>query len=513
MTQSLLAFDTDRIKSYVFATGKLAEIRGASALLDRLNRQTMPDIVQVDPTHRIYAHGGSGLFLVPTERVTAIITALQRRYHETTAAAGVTGVELALPEGFDLHSPLPSHWKHLGLRLRVAKDGNPDYAGRVAHPFLKACDSCGVFPAAQRFPEPGGEPALLCRSCAAKRAEDQRIKRQIPQVIQQEIKPNDALLWHRLVHALQQSGYPIHNRERPDDFTQLGEQSRPQGYLGLIYADGDGMGRRLETIPTLQAMRTFANDIDQALYGAVKQAILTHLVPEPDAASLPFDVLLLGGDDLVMVTTAQTALETALTIQEQFTALLQPNYSDPDPPGLSVAVILAHVNFPFGALFDIAESALKFAKKQRAKRGVSEGLLNFLVINSANHLDFKDYYNDQLRHLGWQNDDPDLYRTLRPYTAADMRQLLQTGATLRDAPRTKLEQLRRAVFEPRTQAMLEGMVALLRWRDTGQRECIQQFVATFADHQRQVNFPWFERNGTYHTPLLDLVELFDFLPR
>jgi hypothetical protein len=37
--KSLVAMDTDHIKQYVFATDKLKEIRGASSILDRLNRE------------------------------------------------------------------------------------------------------------------------------------------------------------------------------------------------------------------------------------------------------------------------------------------------------------------------------------------------------------------------------------------------------------------------------------------------------------------------------------------
>ena len=44
---SVLSFDTDRIKKYIFATSKLKEIRGASALLDSLNRE-LPQIIEED---------------------------------------------------------------------------------------------------------------------------------------------------------------------------------------------------------------------------------------------------------------------------------------------------------------------------------------------------------------------------------------------------------------------------------------------------------------------------------
>ena len=45
MRKSLVALDTDHIKGYVFGTDKLKEIRGASSLLDRLNRQVMRELM------------------------------------------------------------------------------------------------------------------------------------------------------------------------------------------------------------------------------------------------------------------------------------------------------------------------------------------------------------------------------------------------------------------------------------------------------------------------------------
>ncbi|HLC15822.1 MAG TPA: hypothetical protein VJL89_06310 [Thermodesulfovibrionia bacterium] len=51
MNRVIASFDTDRIKEYVFSTGILKEIRGASTLLDELNRKEMQEkIKEIDPT-------------------------------------------------------------------------------------------------------------------------------------------------------------------------------------------------------------------------------------------------------------------------------------------------------------------------------------------------------------------------------------------------------------------------------------------------------------------------------
>ncbi|RLC76109.1 MAG: hypothetical protein DRI61_13855, partial [Chloroflexi bacterium] len=64
----LVSFDTDRIKDYVFATSDLKKIRGASALLEELNkektlgkiREIYPDL----PDEYIIVGGGVAMTIV-----------------------------------------------------------------------------------------------------------------------------------------------------------------------------------------------------------------------------------------------------------------------------------------------------------------------------------------------------------------------------------------------------------------------------------------------------------------
>ncbi|MBV5280234.1 MAG: hypothetical protein J0651_02950, partial [Actinobacteria bacterium] len=56
------------IKNYVFGTDKLVEIRGASALLDNLNRDVIPErVIQIFGTSRstcVFAGGGAAQFII-----------------------------------------------------------------------------------------------------------------------------------------------------------------------------------------------------------------------------------------------------------------------------------------------------------------------------------------------------------------------------------------------------------------------------------------------------------------
>lgn len=501
MSRSLIAFDTDHIKQYVFGTGRLREIRGASALLDRLNREIMPNLVGGTC---FYANGGSGLFEVDTVKSAIGVEAVARAYRQETGSASVTGVSVALPDHWaDLQAELDLvRW-----RLRFAKDRAAETQTLCTHPLLHFCDSCGTGYAEQTSSE--GE--MLCASCCAKRAEDERVKAEIQRWSPDGQKPNPYRLWQRLMNDLHAVGYPISNHERPKDFETLGNLSSPSGYMGLIYADGDGMGQVIETISDPSKLRDFATAVDGSVYQAVQESVAVHLRPQGPKC-WPFDVLLLGGDDLVMVTRAQSAIETALYIVERFPELTKERWGT--PLYLSASVVLTHVNYPIGSLLSLAESGLRFAKRRVAQHRLKDqalggGLLNFTVVNSANHLDFEDYYQQTLR--AEEPDGTRLYRTQRPYTAAEMQRLLALVRSMQGVPRTKLEQLRRAVFKSRRQGTIDAMKAVLRLRNDQQRKVLFQLVGTTA--AEQLALPWIEQGGDWVTSVLDVVELLDFVPK
>jgi hypothetical protein len=488
----LVAFDTDRIKEYVFATDALREIRGASARLDQLNRRIMPYLVRrADPgMQRIYAHGGAGLFVVDTDRADRARLAVERAYRKYTGgAASVTGVTLDLSNGFNTQNDnVQNLFRLLQIRLRQAKDSPPPAVAAASLSHLRPCDACAEFPAMVWVQE-HGEARLLCNACRLRRRSMRG-------------------LWERL----SQRGVP--QGELPEDFNALSEFSRPKGYMGLLYADGNGMGREIERAGTLNALADFAVAVDSAVHQAACDAICGHL--QPVNGILPCIPLLLGGDDLVMVTRAQSAINVAITLVERFGEITASEIGR--PLSLSVGVVLAHANFPFRAMLDIAESALKFAKREAARRQLGDrnrSLINFLTITSANHLDFKRYYAETLQH------QPDLQgpkwlRSLRPYTPTDLRNLLEVARALRDAPRSKLHALGECVFLSHGQSILEGLTTLMRWRggaQEGRRAEQVRDVRRLVDQSGAGTpiFPWNGNAREWRTPLLDLVELFDFV--
>ena len=128
----------------------------------------------------------------------------------------------------------------------------------------------------------------------------------------------------------------------------------------------------------------------------------------------------------------------------------------------------------------------------------------------------------------WNANEATFYATLRPYNIEQLEDLLKT---IRDGNklhlgRSKLHEVREAVLKMNlTTAVSDALAVLRNWR-SNQREFIVQWVYTIggryqAQHGNpkepgtlfpRVTFPWFADGAdTYRTPLLDLVELYDFV--
>lgn len=499
MARSLIAFDTDRIKRYIFATGTLKEIRGASRLLVTLNYEKMQHIVSRELGGTCYyAAGGSGLFSIEATRANEAIQRVQKIYADYTGgAATITGVEVELPADFDEQiSNVQKFWQLLSYRLQARKARNPIYHSAVTHPLLRPGDSDGSRYAVYR--DNNEAETFISRAVQYKRTENDRIRR-----------------------IAEKQGRPL-----PEDFDAIARASSPNNYFALLVADGDDLGRAFaacRTLPEIQKLATgIHNTLEHVVNDAAAQLLLT---------STEYDVLLQGGDDLVVALPAHKALDFALLVTEGFTQQTQQRLQQTFT--LSTAVVWAHTRFPFGAWHALAESALKFTKQQRAGRRQKnaadmEPLINFLVISSANHLDFGSYY-EQVLMTEKKDEYQQIIRTMRPYTISDLRNLMsyrRDKQKLAGIPRSKLEALRRAIFQSSApQAMLDALHVLVHWRNQNTRRAIYQLLHDYLDQEQQERllFPFVQRKTpdtfdpdetmvTYCTPLADLAEVWDFIP-
>jgi len=345
----------------------------------------------------------------------------------------------------------------------MAKDhGNPPLR-LVTHSFFCICDSCGVEYAGHQ----GEENTLICPACMKKRKKNREIRDDIKAITSGKKTVSEKhKLWDRLL-----LDYNTRGRRRPEDFNKLGELSH-----------------------------------------AALKAIQNHLEPKSDSPYFPFDILLLGGDDLVMATVADKAIEAAMTIIETFQYHTEREWGE--PLTVSVGVVIAHAKFPFGTLLKMAEDLLKFAKKEGtrrsrdySKRNGQGGLINFQVVSAGNSLRFTEDYNRIFVH---KEKKQKLIRTLRPYDIQTMELLVKSIREMKSIPHNKIQALQDAVFLNYPDSVLQGLVIQNRLKKD-QKRLLTDVLYSFSTSDNIFPFPWFEEGNAYHTPFLDIAELYDFI--
>lgn len=581
MSQALLAFDTDHIKRYVFGTNKLKEIRGASSILDFLNRVETPGIVRDEgrTEKTIYAHGGSALFVVDADKAEQIGKRVQKLYHERTGGgASITYAVQPIPASYDpqqiMTSPMLDVLTLLRWRLQLAKNGrradSPENQEAIeaanimalpSHPFLCTCHSCGANYAEYIFGEnyieevhavpnaaddsddadeidesddPDEAGDRYCRVCTEKRKEDASVKNTMRTgALRKES------LWGRILRVLRakDSNKPLYAfsnaTRRPKDFNVFERFTRGKGYLGLIYADANGMGNVFAKLETLEEIQKTAKLVDDAIFESMGDTIRAHLPVQKGL--FPFDILLIGGDDVVMATPADKALQVAHTLAERFYEHTGSKYT------LSIGIVLAPVNYPFGQQYALVEEAIKAAKRAGAlNKSKSDGNsksdngsnrweqahINFVVLTGNTSLSYKKMYDEMYRKVSYFNRKEEFYATLRPYSLAQMSWLLQQlkAGHARQLGRTKLHQLRQAVLLLNTTTSILQALTLLRNWKKDERDFIKGLIReldsrkTTGQKETGPLFPWYlddqqsnEQHTIYRTPLLDFVELYDFV--
>lgn len=539
VSQSLIAFDTDHIKGYVFGTNKLKEIRGASSILDRLNRRQTEKEASKFGAEKIYAHGGSALFVVEESQAEQLGRAVQRLYHdETKGGSSITYAIQPIPtyEHYSLQElmnvEMPQELNLLSYRLQTAKDGSligkrannaPEYIALATHPLLCTCDSCGMTYAEYLMADNDNPEGRYCRICKAKRDEDKMVRDRLRKA-KEEPLPKDTL-WGRILTELKAVGYnlPDHPR-RPEDFDTFRRLTRGKEYLGLIYADANGMGKALTLQTTLGKRKSFAERVDNAVYHAMAKAIQRYLSPRNSL--LPFDILLVGGDDIVLVTPADKALQVASALVDEFRTSMNNTQT------LSVGVVLAPVKYPFGLQRELVDDVIKDAKKSGAVSNANNktelSRINFIVVTGNTSLSYQHIYEEMYRVQQKAGVDFEFYATMRPYTLQDFHWLLGqlSVGNEKHLGRTKLHQLREAILKKNNTTTILESLALLRNCNPEERKLIKLLADKFderkaPEQQRErlgVIFPW-SLNGSasnkqhliYRTPLLDFIELYDFI--
>ena len=660
-----------KIKGYVFEAPKLPEIRGASALLDRINTRDLRELwrervgealgnEKLAEECIIYASGGNILAFAPTAIGAEMAAAIERTYTRETHTANSVAVSetfhlLELRYGLrptvfwseefstawrddQLRSWLASYYYDdtnethntrflrrkkfgelvtllatLANRRRESFEGDQHNPQRrdIAHdqllPGQVRCATSGIRPAVVQTYQP--DRPFLSEASARKTYVGQKVKRpriDLPWFEQtfdrlktpepwesrftQAGSNDETLPEARIGWANQFPGTPYAQAlaqlraqgarvVSARDVGEIGRASSPDRYIGLIYADGNNIGRRVATLETPQDYWEFSQKLEEVTFRAVFTALAHHLQPAFVANdegeqrwTHPFEIITIGGDDLILIVPGDAALDIALTIgieferqfpakatmqmaavRSRYRAPLEDRYdfADHKPDiGLSAGVVIAPENTPIFFLRELAEELLKNAKR-KAKPSASQRCTDTqagLIANGSGAVDFMvmksiTMVTDNIaafRQQAFGTSPSSLLRlTGRPFTWPELQGLLATARALREVnfPRSQLYGLRERLVDARERgAWMASVMDYLYTRSRLKREDSNTLKTAFdtawsGDNQHVSQSPWlirshdvpldvpkdadecerFARVESRETIWPDLAEIYDFI--
>ncbi|HEY75751.1 MAG TPA: hypothetical protein G4O00_06170 [Thermoflexia bacterium] len=551
--QALLAADTDRTQDYVFESARLPEIRGASRQLDDLDRRAA-NLVRQRGGQVILSGGGRLLAIVPLDEAEALALEVEKEYVSETRVATTTVDWRPLPPGALEQGYPPDPGRPFGTLmnwiegwLRRKKESRETVPFWESLPHTERCRSCQVRPVSpatlQKYPD-----WPLCDVCYAKRTYEGRFA--WFHRFQGFLKRNPDL--ERRYYA-GESPFPDSPadagkrfaRHTPQDLTEIGEAcGSREGYVGFIYLDGDDMGEVFARLPTWQACAGLSQAVQKAAEEAVLRALAIHLhpawvFPSPARASVdempseeerdelgrmrihPFEIITVGGDDVMLIVPADRAIPIAAEIARGFQAGVAKRFAAEGlshPLTMSGGVVLAADHNPVRVLRDLAKELAVEAKRARREAGAGEGYLDFLVLRSADILDrrvarLRGTYPYTLPVPGRKP----LSLLGRPYPASTLQAIWEELHHLRRArfPASQMHLLAEALLRGRREATLFYLYQKARDKGGGFAHLDRILEVARNPDDEPGPLPWSippKRMGySYRTALWDVAELYTFV--
>jgi hypothetical protein len=507
---ALLGADADKIKEYVFESAKLPEIRGASICLDGLNQgNPRSDYQQNDPREPsnirevlkrrglpcgyidsleahgciAFAGGGGLLALVPQAIAEDLKRDIEALYPYPSGTGTITCVWEPWTQGITFRQAV----ERVGAKLRRAKEEKKMRPFFESLPFIRRCDSCRRRPAMHFNPEP--EPAYRCRVCYKR----------------WNLGRGQKSRWHQEFERR----YNV-SAEPAKDLEDIARYS--DGYIGFVYADGNGMGDWIAKADSPMEYRRRSRSVHESVHEAVYKAIRCHLRPVFDRQ---FEVITIGGDDALLIVPGAWALAIARDICRGFAALMEERgYSG---KSMSAGVAIADHHSPVYFLRLLSDELLKNAKR-KSPEIEEEGTVDFLVLKTQSMLiaDLAHYRGTEPLTITMERQKERLHLSYGPYTLTELDKLLALVHQGQAAgfPRSQLYILRQALSLGRFASSLLFIYQQAR----AMREEIKEFLRAFQEQwcPNANDIPPWERMPDYRgwreyrTVWADLVEVWDF---
>jgi hypothetical protein len=465
----------------------------------------------LDPRGVVFAGGGTGLLIVPSDKAPSLVQRIEAEFAHGTGSGSCCAVWQAVAPhelivGPDIPSPLPAEVSQGGIRQVQGQEQQPFPFGQVVRlladklreakeeqihaPFpplpgyLHRCESCGLEAAALWDLKQGDR---LCRICFAKRERGRFERTHLPQNL-------------KTAQSLEEIA---------------GIEAGERGYVAVLYADADNLG---QTLFELQSMADYAL-FSQAL-AEIPDRVVRDLVSRYGLAER-YQAPVLGGDDILLLLPAHKIMQLTGDLPDLIQGILAEQAQRiGDRVGnrlkeisFSVAFVIVPAHFAIRFAVDYAEELLQSAKKGRREK--DEACVDFLVVKDASPLNLS---VGALRDAKLERETArgTLRMTSKPLSLSKFTTMLQDVRLLREVgiAKSQLQQIERLLWEEEPSAIPltlryqwikgEGWKKFFRERTGGGMRLHAAIDRWLTDGA------FVQRGAVYETNLLDLLEIFEF---
>jgi CRISPR-associated protein Cmr2 len=662
ITEDLLQYNTriglvyggvTKVKQYVFDAAKLPEIRGASALLDKINLVDLPAFFHGETSHRfpqcqnarayceqvreelpeplrealipeliIYSTGGNILAFCPAAFVDDLANSIEKQYTKETITANSCAVggkfrplEIilgVLHENIEETPWLDWYKKNHNEELVQAYFGKPnndsteerffnrknfnelvtklaisfnqrrsgnDTEGRPSrrypvmletHPYLMRDNNDRISAIAKQednyFSEPLARKRLVGQIAKKKKENTEELRDWYTKLkLDWEPDPKSITSWISYFRQyLKNRSESYFGNLDPNDIDikeaksllEIGNDCN--NFVAFIYADGNNMGGYIQkSIKTPEEYRTFSQDVFEATKKSVYRSLECHLPPrqlqnlppQEDSKNqngdwiYPFEIIAIGGDDVILIVPADKALEVAQMIGVEFEKIFlernREKYYSPEGRkskechryllpvtnpsecvlSISAGVLITSYNTPIYYMEKLAGQLLKYAKKKAKELKKScnyhGGTIDILTLKSVTMISssVESFRNEGLTVEG----NPKLKLYASPYTLHEIRGLIETVRALHksDFPRSQLYQIRSFLEQGKNTAILNYryFCSRLKKREILKTEFEEKWCQARTNSGNLA--PWMsmveEGSTVYETIWREIVDLYPFL--
>lgn len=522
--KELLQVEVGSIQRYIFEGRRLREIRGASALLDAANRLDVPRIISqnVGDVADVLRSTGSVTILgirpeAAESQLESLAHAIRKLYHETVPGAVCHMARVNCSD-----QPLQASLRALSYAVASGEGQAPATDPDVAlmEPIVRFCDSCGYRPPV-RVMVVGGDGELLCNVCHTKAQYGIRVR---------GFEAKGSMIQRFAQFAEGRPGWDDVDLASvmPDDLSDVAGDEQ----VALILTDGNRLGQSLRLLETVEQYREFSAGVARVVEQATFEALAAHPPQATNgSAVLPWEILFLGGDDVLIATRSTIALAVAQALMEGvekhsadlFRALgLDGGEESAGRDFLSMAtgVAVGPSSYPFRALHDLAGQLERTAKTRAYTAWEQEGkeasTIDFHRITASGRTQIERVRSTEQRprRTGGQER---IQLTQRPFVRSEMDEVMAVARYWKQhVPNTKVHYLRDRLFVSPAETARGWAHVVGRARPDERKALLDLHTLEEPEGASPpAPAPWHERSQTvttWSTYLLDIIETHELLP-